>query len=143
DFEDAAGNVYDRFTDMGATMDDLKYILYRRCDEEWNSATLAVLRAQIAQYHPTYCVVDGVTNAMTLEGLDPLGNRDVAQCYGHIPNMLRQTGGATFMVDHIVKARDGRVPGALGAQHKRAGIAGTTLALRTTGPAGRHRVGSG
>lgn len=143
DFEDAAPGVGDRFAEMGATAEDMSRIFYRRVDEPWTSATLATLRAAVVMRHPTLCVVDGVTNAMALEGLDPLDNKGVASFYGGVPSLLRSSGGATAMVDHIVKARQDRAPGALGAQHKRAGIDGASLMLRMKQPAGRNRVGTG
>ncbi len=143
DFEDAAPGVGDRFRDMGATDEEMRLIHYRRVDEPWTPLQLATLRAMVAMHHPTYCVVDGVTNAMTLERLDPLDNKAVALFYGGVPSIVRSAGAAAFMVDHIPKARTDRPPGAIGAQHKRAGIDGCSLMLRMKEPAGRNRVGVG
>lgn len=74
--------------------------------------------------HPTLVVLDGVTEAFGLEGLDPDRNRDAAAWITRVPRrILAATGAAVLMVDHVTKSREGRGRWAIGAQHKLAAVA--------------------
>jgi hypothetical protein len=144
DFEKDAVSVAERLTLMGAAEEDIvERFHYKRVEDGWNAATLAALRQACAELEPSFAVVDGVTNAMQLEGLDPNDNRHVSQFYATVPAILRQSGAATTLVDHLVKSREGRAPGAIGAQHKRAGIDGATIRMSAAEQPGRNRTGRG
>jgi hypothetical protein len=78
-------------------------------------------------------VVDGVTEAMTIEGLDLNSNADIATWLRRVPVRLAALGAAVVMIDHVTKSRDERGRFAIGGQHKLAGVTGaayTFTALR-------------
>jgi len=84
----------------------------------------------------TLAVIDGVTEAMTLHGLDIRDNRDVAEFFKVLARPLAEAGAAVLMLDHVTKDRDGRGRWALGAQHKLAGT-DVTYTLEVVQPFGR------
>lgn len=144
DYEKDASSIAERLLQMGATREAIaERFLYQRREDDWSTADLAKLRAAVTQHKPTLAVIDGVTNAMTLERLEPLSNSDVSKFYAGVPALLAWGGAAVVAIDHIVKSREGRAPGAIGGQHKRAGITGASFELVMKDPAGRGRVGTG
>lgn len=78
-------------------------------------------------------IVDGVTEAMTVEGLDLGSNADIATWLRRVPVRLATLGAAVVMIDHVTKSREDRGRFAIGGQHKLAGVTGaayTFTALR-------------
>jgi hypothetical protein len=68
-------------------------------------------------------VIDGVTEAMTLQGLELGGNTETAQWRALLPRRVAAaTGAAVLEIDHVVKDRESRGRGPIGAQHKLAGL---------------------
>lgn len=144
DFEKDLPSVVERMMQMGVTGAQLhEFFHYQRREDPWIPTTLARLRAELAELHPTFCVVDGVTNAMKLEGLNINENTEIAKFYGGVPALLSTTGACVTCVDHVTKSRENRAPGGIGGQHKRAGITGSSIEMRMKTPAGRARTGSG
>lgn len=82
-------------------------------------------------------VVDGVTEAMTVEGLSLLDNADVAAWMRRLPKRLADRGAAVICIDHVVKSGDERGRYALGAQHKLAAVTGAAYSLRVLKPLAR------
>jgi hypothetical protein len=68
-------------------------------------------------------VIDGVSEAYALLGLDPADNLDVAKFLAILPRPIAEHGAAVLELDHVAKAKESRGRYALGAQHKLAGIA--------------------
>jgi hypothetical protein len=78
DFEDEAAGVVGRLLPMGATIDDLlERFHYIRPEEPLSVTDLADLR-EVLNLGPTLAVVDGVTEGMSLHGLNINDNKDVA-----------------------------------------------------------------
>jgi hypothetical protein len=80
-------------------------------------------------------VIDGVTDAMTLHGWNPLDNKDAAL---FIQRLVRPFGSGTrqpavLLVDHVTKSKDNRGNYALGAQHKLAAVQ-VQFTVETTTP---------
>jgi hypothetical protein len=67
-------------------------------------------------------VIDGITEAMTLMGLKILDNTDVAVFLAKVARPLAARGCAVLLLDHVTKDRETRGRGAIGAQHKLAGV---------------------
>jgi hypothetical protein len=74
-------------------------------------------------------VVDGMTNALVADGVDPDSNKDVAGWLGRLPRVGREAGAAVILSDHVTKSRESRGRWAIGAQHK---IAATHVAYSLT-----------
>lgn len=144
DFEKDLPSVLERLVQMGAEPVALRERFhYRRREDAWTPGELAQLRAEVEQYQPTLCVLDGVTNAMQLERLSLMDNTEIAKFYGGVPLLLSKTGAAVVCIDHVTKDRKDRAAGGIGGQHKRAGITGSSIEMRIKTPAGRGRTGTG
>lgn len=84
-------------------------------------------------------IVDGVTEAMTTEGLALIDNADIATWLRRIPRRLASANAAVVAIDHVTKSRDERGRYALGGQHKLAGVSGAAYSFTTLRPFARAR----
>lgn len=83
-------------------------------------------------------VIDGVTEAMMLEGLDLMGNRDIAAWMRLLPKWIaKEVGAAVVCLDHVVKNGEQRGRFAIGGQHKLAGVDGAAYSFKTIKPLSR------
>ena len=87
---------------------------------------------------PTLAVIDGITEAMTLHGLNPLDNTDAATFGRMLPRRITEAGAAVVSLDHVVKDREGRGRYALGAVHKLNGLDGAAYLLENRTPVRRR-----
>lgn len=71
-------------------------------------------------------VIDGVTEGMVTEGLDPLGTEDAAVFARRLAKRLASSPSSPAVVslDHVPKSSEARGRFALGSQHKIAGLTG-------------------
>jgi hypothetical protein len=83
---------------------------------------------------PALVVLDGVTEAMVLQGLDPLSNRDAALFSAQLPRRLARCGAAVLLLDHVPKDTDNRGRYAIGAVHKLNGLDGAQFLLENRVP---------
>lgn len=86
-------------------------------------------------------VIDSMNEAMTLEGFDPLSNRDAGVFTRRLQRRVVQTGACSIQLDHVTKATDGRGKWPIGAQQKRAMIRGASYVLENVRPFGRGLTG--
>jgi hypothetical protein len=86
-------------------------------------------------------IIDGVTEAMTMNGLSIKENDDVAVFLNTLPRVFARAGAAVILIDHVVKNKAERGDDAIGGQHKRAGIA-ASYKLETLRPFGRNMGGA-
>ena len=98
------------------------------------------LRA-LLDWQPTFVVIDGVSEAMTEEGLDPISNSHVAQWFRIAPRRFEKTGACVVMIDHTAKSHGDGPPTEIGAQHKRAGISGASFLVDAVKRPGRAVLG--
>jgi hypothetical protein len=89
----------------------------------------------------TLVIIDGITEAMTMHGLNPLDNADVAKFNNLIPNPLATRGPAVLSLDHVVKDKNSRGRYQIGAVHKLNAISGVSYVLLNEEPFGRGRTG--
>jgi hypothetical protein len=121
DFEDEPASIVTRLLAFDTPADGIiDRFAYVRPTDPFPPGALTVL---LAAGPYALAVIDGVTEAYALLGLDPGDNLDVAKFLGIFPRPLAEHGAAVLEVDHVVKAKDSRGRYALGAQHKLAGIA--------------------
>jgi hypothetical protein len=121
DFEDTPASIVTRLLALGtAPAAILAHFAYvRPCDPFKPEALTALLDAR--QY--ALAILDGLSEAYALLGLDPYSNADAATFLASLPRPIAERGTAVLEIDHVVKSREGRGRYALGAQHKLAGIA--------------------
>jgi hypothetical protein len=139
DFEDTASSVVGRLVALGVDAYLIRErFAYVRPDEPLGD--VARIDLEGAVYGSALVVLDGVTEALTLHGLDLASNTDVATWLGLLPRPLANAGAAVLMIDHVVKDREQRGRYAIGAQHKLAGV-DCAYSLKVIEPFGRGREG--
>lgn len=140
DFEDRPERVVGRLLALGATTEQVRdHFTYVRPDR-----SLDLEGQQALAYHLTHAmlvVIDGVTEAMSLHGLELNSNEDAATFYGLLPRWIADHGPAVVMIDHVVKDPQNRGRYALGAQHKLAGIDGAAYSVKAVQRFGRTKRG--
>jgi AAA domain len=118
DFEDTAATAVARLRALGVPDSHIFGLFHYVAPED-------PLRGDIRDLVPEgtgLAVLDGITEALTLLGLKLIDNTDVAKFLGMVARPLAAAGPAVLMLDHVVKDREARGRGAIGAQHKLAGV---------------------
>ena len=125
DFEATAPVILNRLLALGvdpqSLIDHLTYISPHR---PLTDAAAAAVRAEIDRTGAELAVLDGITGAMGLHGLNPLDNSDVEKFDRMLPRPLAEDGLCVLQIDHVTKDRENRQRYAIGAQHKLAAISG-------------------
>ncbi|MFF5759654.1 AAA family ATPase [Streptomyces longwoodensis] len=136
DFEDEAAGVVGRLMAMGADADALlDRFHYVRPEEPLGIADMVDL-AEILALGPSLAVVDGVTEGMSLHGLNINDNKDVAVFGRKVLRPLQDAGPAVVTLDHVVKSTDNRGRYAIGGVHKLNGLNGVMYLMENIQPFG-------
>lgn len=152
DYEDEAATFKSRMLALGvdeAVLDDDLRVVYVRPDEPLQDhrtgayTTAGTDFLDLLEQSFDLVIIDGVTDAMQLEGFDPNNNAELAIWNRLVPKRIAiRTGAATVMLDHYGKiVGDPRY--AIGGQHKRNMITGASYGLEVTEPIGRAKSGGG
>lgn len=138
DFEDDEGSVVGRLLTLGVDRDIIReYFHYLRpTDQLGTGIHRDDLHRVLTEHAPTLAILDGITEAMTLHGLNPLDNGDAAKFGRMLPRYIASYGAATVSCDHVTKDREGRGRYALGAVHKLNGLDGAQYTLENRTPFG-------
>lgn len=142
DFEDSEVGVVGRLLLIGATPDLIaERFLYVRPGATPSPTQLAAFIAAIATRQPTLVIVDGVTEGMSLLGLELKDNTDVARFGRMLLRPLADTGAAVVPLDHVVKSSENRGRYALGGVHKLNAVDGVQYILEAVKPFGINTEG--
>lgn len=128
DFESDAPDVTGRLTALGAQHDQLLSTAFAYVRPEASPHTFAEAPEfqQLLAQAWDLTILDGVTEALGLAGKSSLDNDEITAWMRDIPRRIaRHTGAAVILVDHVVKATEGRGRFPLGGQAKMAAIDGT------------------
>jgi hypothetical protein len=121
DFEDTPASIVGRLLALGARPEAiLERFVYVRPTDPFDADQF---RALLSVRPYALAVIDGVSEAYALLGLDPYSNPDAAAFLAALARPLAAAGAAVLLIDHVVKSKEARGRYALGAQHKLAGIA--------------------
>ncbi len=138
DFEDSPRSVVSRLRALGIPDADIvARFVYVHPGER---CTLEALSA-LVKLEPGLVVLDGVTESMSLEGLELTDNSDVADYYQRLPRVFARAGACVLLLDHVTKSSEERGRWAIGAQGKLAGISGAAYRIAVVEPFGRGRTG--
>jgi hypothetical protein len=85
---------------------------------------------------PGLVAIDGITEAMSLHGLELKDNTDVANFGRMLPRYIARQGPAVVSLDHVTKDRETRNGHAIGGIHKLNGINGAMYLLENKKPFG-------
>jgi hypothetical protein len=138
DFEDDEGGVVGRLLTLQTPHEWIRerFHYLRPTNPLGARGNLDDLHDIVTTHRPTLAVIDGVTEAMTMHGLDPLSNRDIAAFGRILPRRLAKAGCATTCLDHVPKAADARGRYALGGVHKLNGLDGAAYIIESREPFG-------
>jgi hypothetical protein len=89
----------------------------------------------------TVCIIDGITEAMTIHGLSLMDNEDAAKFLHLLPRRVADLGPAVLQIDHVVKDSDRQGRWAIGAGHKLAGLDGAQYGIKIAEPFGKGKAG--
>ena len=137
DFEDDEGGVVGRLLTLGASRALIAaQFHYIRPESPLDKSGADIIRDIATTYRPTFDVIDGITEAMVMHGLEPKDNTDAALFGRKLPRPLASFGAAVASLDHVTKDREGRGRYALGAVHKLNGLDGASYILENRHPFG-------
>jgi len=145
DYEMNMRNWFDRFRALGATDSELSLVHYCQPDEalevvqaygvRYLTQALQTLTGELQRISElgtlSYVCIDGVTNAMTANGLALLDNQDIARFWALLPQRIVQlTGAGVGLCDHVPKNAKGDAVLPIGGQHKVAVTTGSAFTAR-------------
>jgi hypothetical protein len=123
DFETDPASIKVRMLEHGATMDELGERFHYIDPEELLSASARRrLSNLLDRVGPTLVVIDGVAEALVLEGLDENSAADVTAFLQALPRLCAGSGAAVAMIDHPVKSVESQGRYARGSGAKLAGV---------------------
>jgi hypothetical protein len=141
DFENSFTSVRDRLLALGLSRDLLtRSFDYIRPSEGLSEAAYGDLTNAVGSSYDLI-VVDGVTDAMALLGLDPTNLKDAGTFDRTLLRLLADSGAAVVVIDHVVKSAEGRGRWAIGSQHKLAAITGASFLFEKIHEFGRGMKG--
>ncbi|WP_097867440.1 DnaB-like helicase N-terminal domain-containing protein [Streptomyces sp. rh34] len=142
DFEDSEDGVVGRLLLIGALPETVRALFhYVRPGGGIPPAAMASFVAKVGEVRPTLVVVDGVTEAMSLMGLELKDNTEIAKFGRLLLRPLADTGAAVVPLDHVVKNSEGRGRYALGGVHKLNAVDGVQYMLEAIKPFGVNTEG--
>lgn len=138
DFEDDEGGVTGRLLTLQISAETIReHFHYVRPSEPiGGGVNVDDLRSTLTSKKPSLVILDGVTEAMTMHGLNPLDNKDIANFGRLLPRRVADFGPAVVCLDHLVKNREGQGRYALGGVHKLNGLDGAAFILENRKPFG-------
>ena len=141
DFEDEARTVVGRLLATGLAAEAIvERFHYVRPDEPLTEAARAEVEHVLETFRPALGLIDGLTDARAIHGIDLRDNTEVANWMRGLPMTLRNRGMAVVITDHVTKDSDSRGRWAIGAQHKLAKV-DVSYHLRVEEPLGRGLEG--
>jgi hypothetical protein len=142
DFEAGPVDVVSRLLDMGAEPSEiLERFHYVRPDDAVDAAAKLRISEMLRVWPVTFCVVDGVAEALALSGLEENVGTDVIAFYQALPRHISREGVCVVIIDHVVKDKDTQGRYARGSGAKLAGIDGGAFKLEVVKPFGRGLAG--
>lgn len=142
DYEDDENGVVSRLRALGVPADTVRtrlhYVHPEESLEQHGLATVGsiALGLVLHTYPITLAIIDGVTEGMTTEGLEPLGTGDAAVFQRRIAKRIAAAPSAPAVVslDHVGRDAENRGRYALGSQHKISGLTGAAYTFEARRP---------
>jgi hypothetical protein len=136
DFEDDAGGVVGRLLCLGGVPADILDRFHYVRPENQMGPVDAVDLGAVLELNPTLAIVDGVTEGMSLFGLELKDNTDIAKFGRLLLRPLMNSGAAVVTLDHVVKSSENRGRYSIGGVHKLNGLNGVMYMLENRRPFG-------
>ncbi|RYB91007.1 DNA primase [Nocardioides oleivorans] len=138
DFEDDEGGIVGRLLTLGGNPKAIRerFHYLRPEDALGTGIHLDDLMDILRTHKPTLAVLDGVTEALTMHGMNPNDNADVAAFGRMLPRRFASAGAASVSLDHVAKSTENRGRYSIGAVHKLNGLDGAAYVLENRKPFG-------
>jgi AAA domain len=117
DYEDSMLSVGERLLALGISDQAIERFVYVHPDAALDDDEIEELHTD-GEF--ALVVIDAASEAFARYGLDPISNADATAFFVRCPRAFARHGAAVLLLDHVTKNREGRGPGPIGAQHKRA-----------------------
>jgi len=136
DFEAAPESIVERLIALGVEADAIvDHLVYVRPSESLTADALARL---LDDRSYDVAVIDGVSEAFMLLGLDPYSTTDSAKFQAALPRPIADRGAATLELDHVTKSSEQRGRWAIGSGHKLAAVAAAFSTETVRAPSRTH-----
>jgi hypothetical protein len=137
DFEDDQGSVGGRLLNLGVDPEAILGLFhYIRPEHPLQGTHLDALCEELAHYGPSLAMLDGITEAMNMHGLNPIDNVDISTFNRRVNMPLTASGAAQASFDHVTKDRESRGRYAIGGVHKLNIVSGAGYTLENRQPFG-------
>lgn len=141
DYEDDEIGTVDRLISLGADLEAIvQRFHYIRPETVYAADVDAYIGWLVETHQVTLCVIDSTGEALSIEGLDPDRDVQVAAWMRRMPRSIADLGVCVVIIDHANKAKRGDLY-AGGSQRKRAAINGAAYLVEAVAEHGRGRVG--
>lgn len=142
DYEDSLAGIVSRLLAMGADPDDLRdRFVYLRQDGPFGTTEKIELGARLKATNPDLVILDGVSEALSRDGLSEDRATEVVEWIEKLPRWLARTGAAVILLDHVAKDKETRGRWARGSSAKLAAIDGAAYEMTAVVPFSKHRAG--
>lgn len=147
DFEDSARGIVSRLTAMGLDRETIigKFSYINPMESIGRGTNREDLRKVLSGGLggvPSLVIIDGVTEALTMHGIKPNDQDEIAKFGQMIPRWIsREFGSAVVSLDHLTKSKENGVRYASGSVHKLAGVDGAAFTLINDQPFGKGKKG--
>lgn len=137
DFEDDVTSIVRRLKLLGARREDvMDYFHYRNPTGPLTAADEEGIR-ELIEVRGSLAVFDGMTEAMSLEGLDGRLENDVAAWHAKATKPFAAADWSVVVLDHVPHGEKR----AIGSQHKRSALTGVSYLLELIKPIGKNMKG--
>ncbi len=136
DYEDDERGIVARLRALGVSTEAMRTRLHYIRPEEplmTSNGKATAGNAELGRLLETFpyelAVIDGVTEGMVTEGLDPIGTGDAAAFSRRLAKRIAAapSSPAVVSLDHVAKSSEARGRWAIGSQHKIAGLTGAAF----------------
>jgi hypothetical protein len=142
DFEDDEGSVVGRLLSLGVDPEVIRDLFhYIRPEHPLQGTHLDALCEELADYRPSLTLLDGITEAMNMQGLNPIDNVDISTFNRRVNLPMTASGAAQASFDHVVKDSQSRGRYAIGGVHKLNIVSGAGYILENRAPFGIEMTG--
>lgn len=141
DYEDSHAAAIQRLLDLGAAPDAIRRFFHYVQPEERSVAGIAYVEALVSDLAISLVGVDSTGEGMSLDGVQPNADEEVAAWFRNVPRRLARLGPAVVTLDHSPKSTGDGELFPIGSQRKRSAIDGAQYLQRAGLPFSQGRPG--
>lgn len=140
DHEMGPRRTLERLRAVGLAEEAIRRLVYFAPSEALRGSLLEDVHALVAARQPSLVVIDAFSGALVLHGLNQDSAADVETFYAGVVSVLRESGAAVVILDHVTKNSEARGKFSIGSGRK-IGAADVHLGFEVVAPFGRGQCG--